>query len=166
MKITKKRVNKPRQVSQTSLVEYEPFRGMLSLRDAMDRLFDESFWAPFGVAEKSLREMERFMPKVDISETDTEVKVRADIPGIDPQDLNIEVTEDTLTLSGKSERTEEEKKENYYRLERQSGEFFRELMLPCKIDTDKVDASAKNGVVTITLQKQPSEQKKKVKVKV
>ena len=101
MKMTKKRVNKPRQISQSSLTEYEPFRGMLSLRDAMDRLFDESFWAPFGLTEKGFREMEKFAPRVDISETDTEIKVRADVPGINPQDLNIEVTEDTLTLSGK-----------------------------------------------------------------
>ncbi len=162
MKITR-REDKP----ETSLTMLEPFEGVFSLRDAMDRLFDESFWAPFGLLDgrRERRHMGRLMPRVDISETDTEVKLRAEIPGVDPEKLDIEVTEDTITLSGKTERSEEEKKENYYRAERYVGEFSREFMLPCRIEPDKVEARAKNGVITISLQKQASEQRKKVQVR-
>lgn len=152
---------------QTSLTMPEPLEGMFSLRDAMDRLFDESFWAPFGLLERRRERcpMGRLMPRVDLSETDNEIKLRAEVPGIEPEKLNIEVGEDTITLSGKTEQSEEEKKENYYRAERYVGEFSREFALPCKIDPEKVDAKAKNGVITITLQKQVSEQKKKVQVR-
>lgn len=153
---------------ETSLMLPDPFEGMLSLRDAMDRLFDESFWAPFGLLDgrRGRRPVGRLMPRVDISETDSEVKLRAEIPGIEPEKLNIEVTEDTISLSGKTERSEEEKNENFYRSERYVGEFSRVFELPAKINPDRVDAKAKNGVITITLQKQASEQRKRIPVRV
>lgn len=152
---------------QTSLMIPEPFEGVFSLRDAMNRLFDESIWNPFGVLDKrgGRCPMGGIMPRVDLSETDNEIKLRAAIPGVDPDKLNVEVTEDSISLSGKIERSEEEKKENFYRTECYVGEFSREFALPCKIDPEKVDAKAKNGVITITLQKQVSEQKKKVQVR-
>lgn len=144
----------------------DPFNGIFSLRDAMERLFDESFWSPFGLAESSFgRDMTTFAPRVDVSETETEVKVRADVPGIDPDNVDIEITEDSLALSGSVERSNEEKGENFYRVERQEGEFSRQFMLPSKVDPDSVEAKAKNGTITISLKKQPSEQKKKVQVK-
>lgn len=163
MKITKR--NESRENSDFPVVR-DPFNGIFSLRDAMDRLFDESFWSPFGLIEGGRgRSMAAFVPRVDISETKTEVKVRADIPGIDPDKVNIEVTEDSLALSGSVEKSSEEKGENFYRMERQAGQFSREFILPSKIDPDSVEAKAKNGTITITLQKQPSEQKRKVQIK-
>jgi HSP20 family protein len=160
MKITKK--DRDRRNNTDFPAVRDPFNGILSLRDAMEKLFDESFWWPFSSNERALSIM---YPKVDISETENEVKVRADIPGVDPENVNIEVTEDFLSISGSSERSEEEKGENYYRVERQFGEFSREFILPSKIDPDSVEAEAKNGTIIITLKKQPSEQKKKVQVK-
>lgn len=152
---------------QTSLMIPEPLEGVFSLRDAMNRLFDESIWSPFGALDRRRGKcpMGWVLPRVDLSETDNEVKLRAAIPGVDPDKLNVEVTEDRVSLSGKIERSEEEKKENFYRTECYIGEFSRDIVLPCKIDPDKVDAKAKNGVITITLQKQVSEQKKKVQVR-
>lgn len=163
MKITKR--NESRENSGFPAVR-DPFSGMFSLRDAMERLFDESFWSPFGLIESGrARGLATFVPRVDVSETDTEVKIRADIPGIDPDKVNIEVTEDSLALSGSLEKSSEEKGENFYRMERQAGEFSREFLLPSKIDPDSVEAKAKNGTITITLKKQPSEQKRKVEIK-
>ena len=115
----------------------------------------------FGLSES----MQSFSPKVDVSETEKEIKVRAEVPGINPDDVSIEVTEDTLSIAGTIEKSNEEKDENYYRMERSSGRFSREFMLPSKIDADNVNAEAKNGVITITLTKQPSEQKRKVEIK-
>ena len=163
MKITKR--NEKNDNSRFPTVR-DPLSGIFSLREAMDRLFDESFWSPFGLLESDRsRGISSFAPRVDISETDTDIKVRADIPGMNPEDINIEVTEDTLALSGSHEKSEEEKGENFYRIERQSGQFSREFVLPSKIDTDSVEAKAKHGVLTITLKKQPSEQKRKVQIK-
>lgn len=163
MKITKR--NESNENQRLPSVR-DPFDGVLSLRDAMGRLFDDSFWSPFSLIESRGREgFVTFSPRVDISETDTEIKVRADIPGIDPDKVNIEVAEDTLSISGSHEKTDEEKGENYYRMERQSGQFSREFVLPSKIDPDSVDAKAKNGTINITLKKLPSEQKRKVQIK-
>lgn len=164
MKITKR--SESRESSDLPAV-WDPFRNVFSLRDAMDRLFDESFWAPLGLIEggRGRKGIAAFIPRVDISETDTEVKVRADIPGIDPDKVNIEVTEDSLALSGSVEKSSEEKEENFYRMERQAGHFSREFILPSKIDPHSAEAKAKNGTITITLKKQPSEQKRKVQIK-
>ena len=130
----------------------------------MDRLFSDHFMTPFGRFGLS-ESMQSFSPKVDVSETEKEIKVRAEVPGINPDDVSIEVTEDTLSIAGTIEKSNEEKDENYYRMERSSGRFSREFMLPSKIDADNVNAEAKNGVITITLTKQPSEQKRKVEIK-
>jgi HSP20 family protein len=135
-----------------------------SLHDMMDRLFSDHFMTPFGRFGLS-ESMQSFSPKVDVSETEKEIKVRAEVPGINPDDVSIEVTEDTLSIAGTIEKSNEEKDENYYRMERSSGRFSREFMLPSKIDADNVNAEAKNGVITITLTKQPSEQKRKVEIK-
>ncbi|HQH20124.1 MAG TPA: Hsp20/alpha crystallin family protein [Candidatus Pacearchaeota archaeon] len=160
MKITKRNENKNNLPSVR-----DEFPAIFSLRDAMDKLFEESFWSPFGLLDSNnSKSLATFAPRVDISETENEIKVRADIPGIDPEKVNIEVTEETLAISGSQEKSEEEKGENYYRMERQWGEFSREFMLPAKIDPNSVEAKAKNGVITIILKKQPSEKKKKVPV--
>ncbi len=123
MKIIKR--NESRKSSDLPTL-WDPFSGVLSLREAIDRLFDESFWSPFGLLERGRgRGLSNFMPRVDISETDNEIKVRADMPGIDPDKINIEVIEDLLVLSGAIEKSEEEKEENFYRIERQIGNFSR-----------------------------------------
>lgn len=163
MKITKRDENK---TSRLPVTQSNPMHSLRGIHDAMDRLFGDHFMSPFSRFGLGLSdETYSFIPQVDISETDKEIKVRADIPGMDPKDVLIEVTEDTLSLSGKIEKNTEEKQENYYRTERQYGHFSREFILPSKIDADSVQAEAKNGVVKITLNKLPSEQKRKVEIK-
>lgn len=161
MKITKRSEN---QNSQLPVTQSDPVTSLRSMHDMMDRLFSDHFMSPFGRFSLS-DNLAEFTPKVDISETEKEIKVRAEVPGMNPDDVSIEVTEDTLSIAGTVEKSNEEKDENYYRMERSSGRFSREFMLPSKIDTDNVNADAKNGVVTITLIKQPSGQKRKVKIK-
>ena len=162
MKITKRNESRTLPALQEDWLER-----VFPLREAMARFFDENAWSPLGLIESTLRprELALITPRVDVSETDREVKVRVDVPGIDPKDVSIEVTENSLALSGTVDRSEEEKRENYYRMERQFGQFSREFLLPSKIDPDSVEATAKNGVITITLKKQESEQKRKVSVK-
>lgn len=143
-----------------------PVHALRNMHDAMDRLFGDHFLTPFGRLDlDGFGSMSAFSPKVDVSETETDIKVRAEIPGIDPKDVTIEVTDDSIMMSGTVEKSAEEKDENYYRVERSSGQFSREFMLPAKVDTDSVSADSKNGVITVTLKKQPSEKKKKVEIK-
>jgi HSP20 family protein len=144
-------------------VSRDPFRGVVRMRDMMDRMFDDFWGTPFL---SEFREgLGGFIPNVDVSESDKKVIVRADVPGIDPDKIDVEVTEDSITLSGKLDKSEEEKGENYYRIERRYGEFSREFLFPSRINPDSVNAESKDGVLTIELDKQPSEQRKKVSVK-
>ncbi len=134
----------------------------LSLREAMHRLFDESIWDPFE--DRRLIMKEEF-PKIDVSENDKEVKVVANIPGVETKDLSLEVDEDSLTLSGSTSREDEQNDERYYRYEREFGEFSRDILLPARVDPEQVSAVSKNGVVTITLPKvEETSGKKKVNV--
>lgn len=141
--------------------------GPLSLREAMSRLFDESFWDPFE--DTSLSAGDRsggLFPKVNISETENEVKVTANIPGIDPEKVSIEVDEDSLTLSGTIEEEKEDSDEKQYRFEREYGEFYRDFLLPARVDPDKVSAESKNGVIMIKMPKiEDKSGRKKIDVK-
>jgi HSP20 family protein len=139
---------------------------------AIDRFFDDAFDS-FGLLSPSLLRsrgigaISTMYPKVDVSETDTEIKVVANIPGIDPKDVSIEVGDDYLSLSGvitKEDKTE--KKGKIYRYEREYGEFRREFSLPARVNKDGIVAKAKNGVLSITLPKSPEEMKKKVTIEV
>lgn len=140
----------------------------------IDHFFDQSFWDPFSMMTPglfrsgALSGVSSAFPKVDVEETDKEIRVCADIPGIDPQNINIEVGDDYLSLSGRIEREERNKEQGTkgYRYEREYGEFRREFSLPARVNKDDIVAKAKNGVLTITLPKTEAEQKKKIKVEI
>lgn len=152
--------------ARAPVVVEDPILSLRSVQEAMDRIFNDSLLSSFGRTSGwgMLQGAESFSPRVDISETEQEVRVRAELPGMDPKDVTVEVTDDSLSLSGTLERSAEEKQENYYRIERGYGRFSREFVLPAKVDVDSVKAEAKDGVITITLQKQPSAKKKKVAI--
>lgn len=132
-------------------------------RDLLNWFFDDGFLATddlFG----SILPLKAVFPKVDISETDENIKVVANIPGVDPDKIEIEANEDTLTISGSVEKEKEEEGEKFYKFERGYGEFRRQFSLPARIDQDKITAKVKNGVLTIILPKSEKELKKKVRV--
>jgi HSP20 family protein len=145
----------------------EPFNAGLSrLREEMDRTFDRFLAEPLGITaiEPKLLRTEGWFPPMDLSETDTEITIRAETPGIAAKDLDISVTGRTLTISGKKEETEEKKGENYYHCERRFGSFRRNFDLPDAADTDTVTAESDNGVVTIHIGKKPGARPKQVEV--
>lgn len=137
---------------------------LLSLRHEMDRLFEDFFhgWdlAPFAGA----RGME--VPKIDLAETNKEVKVSADLPGTDPKDVDISVSGNVLTIKGERKEEKEEKEKDYHRTERWTGTFQRSVTLPCDVDIDKTDATFKKGVLTITMPKAKTAKRKAIEVKV
>ena len=148
-----------------AIVKWDPFRDMLSIQERMNRLFDETF----GRATKSEgEELARgvWSPAVDIYETDENIVMKAELPGIDKKDVSIEVKDNMLVLKGERKFEKEIKEENYHRMERAYGSFQRTFTLPNVVDKDRVSAKYKDGVLEITLPKIKEAKPKQVKVEV
>ena len=144
-----------------SLIRWDPFDDLASLRESMDKLFEEFFSRrPRGAAVTA------WQPAVELYETDTEVVVRAELPGVDPKDVDITVTEDTLTIKGEARTEQEEKGRNYYRRELRYGSFLRTLALPEEVQGDKARATYRNGILEIRVPKSERARPRTVKVEV
>lgn len=138
-------------------------RGEVSqFRTEMDRLFDRFF--DWGASPATVGEGQ-WMPSVDVSETGKEVIVKAELPGMDPKDIDISVNGDRLTLRGERKYEHEEKGESFHRVERSYGAFSRDIELPAGVDSDKVEATYKDGVLKINLAKAKETATKKIEVK-
>ncbi len=143
-----------------TLHRWEPFREMESLRDAIDRLFRDSFvhsrgtLAPAGQGSFAL----------DLAETADTFVVRAALPGIKPEDVEITAQGNTLTIRGQSQVEEERQGQNWLLRERQSGSFQRSLTLPTPITADQAEAQYENGILTLTLPKADEARPKQIKV--
>jgi HSP20 family protein len=135
------------------------------LRQEMNSLFD-NFFSGFAPEPFETR-LGAFSPRVDIAETDKEIKVTAELPGMDDKDIDVALTKDMLTIKGEKKEEKEEKGKNYYRMERSYGSFSRSIPLPSEIDTNKVKADFKKGILTVTLPKTPQaiKETKKIQVK-
>lgn len=142
-------------------VEENPFYMM---QREMDRLFNGFFdrnfeMTPFGESFGA------FTPSVDVTENDKELTVSAELPGLAEKDIEVSLTRDVLTIRGEKKAEKEDKGDNYYRMERSYGSFQRSIPLPTRVDADKVDATFKNGVLTITLPKTEAQTLKKISIK-
>lgn len=137
------------------------------LRDEMDRTFERFFADPFGLGaiEPKVFRSEGWAPAIDVSETDAEVTIRAEAPGVPAKDLDISISGNTLTISGQKEESSEKTEENFYHCERRFGSFRRSIDLPEAADAEKVTAESDNGVVTIHVPKKPGARPKQVEVK-
>lgn len=145
-----------------------PFNGDLArLRDEMDRTFERFLTDPFamGAIEPKALRSDGWLPAIDVSETDTEVTIRAETPGITAKDLEISVSGNTLTVAGQKEESTEKNGENFCHCERRFGSFRRSIELPETADAEKVTAEADNGVVTIRVAKKPGAKAKPVEIK-
>lgn len=142
------------------LARWNPIKEVLDLRDDFDRLIDRFFSRDFEIWEGP-RAFD-----VDIYEDAENVILKAEIPGMNKEDISVSLTEDTVTISGK--KTEEKKieKENYLRKEIKTGSFSRSFTLPCNVDKEKVKATYKNGILEIVLPKSEREKAKEIKVEV
>ena len=139
---------------------------LLDLRSQMNRLFDEFFERPFGLSpffgESNL--MGDFAPRLDISETDKEVTISAELPGMEPEDIHISLDRNTLTISGEKQAEKEEKDKRFYRVERSYGSFHRSIPLPNEVDENKIDATFKRGVLKVKLPKTRAAQEKSKRI--
>jgi HSP20 family protein len=144
-----------------NLIRWEPIGDLVSLRDAMDRMFEESFLrppAPFGLWGDGCL-------AVDMYETDDSVVLKTAIPGVKGEDINISVTGDMLSLKAESKAEEEVKRENYLRRERRLGAYRRSVNLPGGLKTDKAEADFTDGILTLTFPKAEEVKPKTIKIK-
>jgi HSP20 family protein len=134
----------------------------MSLREAMDRLFEDSFVRPGGAR---LAPSEGGSLALDIYQTDDAVVVKSAIPGVKPEDIDISITGDVLTIRGETKVEEEVKEENYIRRERRYGAFSRSVSIPVQVESDKAEADFVGGVLTLTLPKSEEVKPKTITVK-
>lgn len=136
----------------------------------MSRMFEDFFprgWMrPWRFERPLLREFEfeAWAPKVDLIERDDEIVVRAEVPGVEKKDLDVSLTENTVTLRGQTGREEKEEKGHYYRCEISRGEFIRTVALPADVDTEKAKAEFKDGVLELTLPKVEKAKRRTIKL--
>lgn len=145
-----------------SIVRWEPFRDFMTLREAMDRLFQESFVGP-GRREW-LAPAEGTLP-LDMYQTEDSVVVKSAVPGVKPDDIDITISGNTLSISGETKEEEEVTEENYIRRERRHGSFSRSVVLPEGVDPDKAEATFDDGILTLTIPKVPEAKPKVIKIK-
>ena len=146
-----------------SLIRWEPYRSMLSLRSAMNRLFDEGLGR---YRSEGPWEADTGLPvPVDVYETENALVVRASLPGIKPEDVDISVTGNTLVIKGEYEDKEETERDNVYVQERRYGSFQRSIALPPNLDADKIEATAKDGVLKLEIPKTEETKPKRITVK-
>lgn len=145
--------------------EYEPFR---DLQGEMNRLFDD-FFDDFGLpARRSERNLfpATFSPRVDVTETDKEVHVSAELPGMDEKNITVEMDDTAITVRGEKREEKEEKGKNWYTREQSYGAFHRVIPLPANVDGEKAKAKFKNGVLTITAPKREEDTVKRKSITV
>jgi HSP20 family protein len=140
-----------------TIVRWEPLRELSSLQNEMNRLFNTAFDAPAGGTGNG-GTLRRWVPAMDLLETADHFVLRADLPGMTQDDVNIELEDSTLTVSGERKSEHEERQEGFYRVERAFGSFSRSLTLPHGVDPDSVTANFDNGVLEIRIPK-PEERK-------
>ncbi len=128
--------------------------------DLIERFFDREPMISQGLFTRG------FAPAIDVYETDNDIVVQAEIPGMEPNDLDVNLAGDVLTIKGEKKGEHEERGENFHRIERSYGSFSRSISLPCEVEQDRVDASYKNGVLHLTLPKSENCKKRAVKITV
>lgn len=145
-----------------SIIRWEPFRDLVSTHDHFNQLFNETFARAFGdQKEVSLR---TWVPPVDIRETEDSLVLKAELPGVKPDDVEIRVEDSTLYMKGERKFEKEVKEENFHRVERSYGTFSRSFSLPSSIDSDKVKAEYQNGILTLTMPKREESKPKTIKI--
>jgi HSP20 family protein len=143
-----------------TIVRWEPLRELGTLQSEMNRLFNTVFDSPGGNGGT----LRRWMPAMDLLETADSFVLRADLPGMGEEDVNIELEDSTLTISGERKTEHESSEEGYYRVERASGAFHRSLTLPKGVDPEAVTASFDRGVLEVRIPKPEARKPRKIQI--
>ncbi|HUB00172.1 MAG TPA: Hsp20/alpha crystallin family protein [Terracidiphilus sp.] len=143
-----------------AITRWDPFRDVIALQNRVNSLFRDFNEGDSPLATAS------FVPPVDIYEDAEKVVLKLEAPGIEEKDLDVRVENHTLTVKGERKFEKEEKEENFHRIERRYGSFFRAFTLPSTVDTEHVDAKYTAGVLKLELKKKPEAQPKQIKVNI
>jgi HSP20 family protein len=146
-----------------AIVRWRPFRDMMSIQDEMNKLFDDFLGRPLMRTEWSEGV---WNPSVDISETKDNVVIKAEMPGLNKEDFKISMQDNMLTLIGEKKQEKKEKETNYHRVERSYGAFSRSFALPTSVKSDKIKATYKDGVLSITLPKTEEVKPKEIPISI
>jgi HSP20 family protein len=146
-----------------ALIRWEPARELNSLQNEMNRLFNTFFDTPLPNGGATAR---RWLPPMDLAETDDEFVLKADLPGLAEKDVNIELEDNVLTISGERGSEHEERKEGVHRVERAYGTFSRSLSLPEGVDPEAIKASFDRGVLEVRIPKPEQRKPRKVEISV
>ncbi len=147
-----------------AITRWDPFRDLISLRDRMNKLFEDSI-SRSQVPDQDLSTGE-WRPNVDIYEAPDKIVLKADLPGVIQGDIELKIENNTLMIRGERHMDKETKQENYHRIERAYGAFSRSFTLPDTIDVDKVKAEQKNGILEVVLPKREETKPKKIEIEV
>jgi HSP20 family protein len=148
-----------------AIVRFDPFRDLMTLQDRMNRLFDESARAARSEGGEDWALGGSWAPLVDIYEQEGNLVLKAELPGVDPKDVDIRVENNVLMLRGERKFDAQVKRDSYHRVERAYGQFTRSFTLPTVVDTDKIDAQYKDGVLSITLPKKESAKPRQIQIR-
>jgi HSP20 family protein len=149
-----------------AIVRWEPFRDLVSLQDRMNRLFDSSYRGVGAAGEEDWALGGSWAPAVDIFEHEGNIVLKAELPGVDPKDVDVRVENNVLTLRGERKFDSEVKRESYHRVERSYGTFARSFTLPAVVDTGNIKAEFKEGVLRVTLPKREEAKPKQISISV
>lgn len=144
-----------------SIIKYDPFRELRDLQDEMNRLFMTNI--PRSVAQEDFASG-GWSPKVDIYESENEIILEAELPGMDREDFEVSIENNVITLKGKREFEKKEEGDNYHRVERSYGTFTRSFSLPRTVSAEQTKADFRNGVLTVTLPKREEAKSRKIRV--
>lgn len=147
-----------------ALIRWEPVRELHTMQNEMNRLFNTFFDSPTPSNGGGHAVARRWIPAMDVVETEDHFVLRADLPGLSESDVKIEVEDNVLTVSGERKSEHEQKGEGYYRVERAFGSFSRSLTLPEGIDADSIQASFDNGVLEVRIPKPEQPKPRKVQI--
>jgi HSP20 family protein len=143
----------------SNLTRWEPARELMTLREAMDRLFDDAFTRPLSIRDGWSA------PAIDMYQTDDEIVVRASLPGFRADDVQINITGDVLTLRGEMKHEDEKKEKAWHLREQRWGSVERSVALPTNVVADRASADFENGILTITLPKAEEAKPRTISVK-
>jgi len=142
-----------------AVVRWDPFRELTALQSEVNRLFSK-------VGGGDVAERQSWTPQIDVIETEDAIKLKAELAGMDPKDINIEVQDNVLTVSGERRFEEEVKEDKYYRIERRYGSFSRSIALPQTVDENRIEAKYDNGLLEVSVPKAEVARPKKISVTV
>jgi HSP20 family protein len=150
-----------------AIVRWEPFRDLVSIQERMNRLFDDAFRGnPRASGEDEWALGGTWAPSVDIFEQEGNIVLKAELPGMDAKDVEIHVENNVLTLRGERKLDDEVKRDSYHRVERSYGAFARSFTLPSVVDTERIKADYKDGVLRVTLPKKEEAKPKQISISV